>query len=323
MKTKHYLITGGTGFIGSAITKSLLQQGQRVTVFDDNSRNIERENNILKKKFKQNILFIKGDIRNKSQVKKAIDGKDAVIHLAYINGTKSFYLIPEIILEVAVKGIINVLDSCKEKKIDEIYLASSSEVYHHPKKIPTNENVELIIPDPFNPRFSYGGGKIISELLGIHYGKKYFKKLIIFRPHNVFGPNMGHEHVIPELIKKIIKINKSKILKIQGTGKETRSFIYIDDFVSAFNLILKKGKNLNIYNIGNQTEIKIIDLVKKIIKIMNADIVLKKGNLKKGGTSRRCPDITKIKKLGYLQKTSLNLGIKQTIEWYSKFYEKK
>ena len=77
--------------------------------------------------------------------------------------------------------------------------------------------------------------------MGIHYGKKYFKKLIIFRPHNVYGPDMGNEHVIPEIINKF-KSLKGKSLKIQGSGNEIRSFIYIDDFVQAFDLLLKKGK---------------------------------------------------------------------------------
>jgi dTDP-D-glucose 4,6-dehydratase len=83
-----------------------------------------------------------------------------------------------------------------------------------------------------NPRFSYGGGKIFTELMGIHFGKKYFKKLIIFRPHNVFGKNMGNEHVIPEFISRMKK-NKSNYFFIKGSGKETRAFIHIDDFVKA------------------------------------------------------------------------------------------
>ena len=101
----------------------------------------------------------------------------------------------------------------------------------------------LKIPDIYNPRYSYGGGKILTELIGINYGRKYFKKLIIFRPHNVYGPDMGNEHVIPELINRFKNL-KGRNFKIQGTGKEIRSFIYIDDFIDAFNLIIKKGKHL-------------------------------------------------------------------------------
>ncbi len=98
--------------------------------------------------------------------------------------------------------------------------------------------------------------------------KKYFKKLIIFRPHNVYGKNMGNEHVIPEFINRF-KSLRGKKFKIQGTGNEIRSFIYIDDFLNAFNKILNKGKHLNIYNIGSNERIKIKNLAYKLSKILS------------------------------------------------------
>ena len=113
---------------------------------------------------------------------------------------------------MAVKGLVNIFDVCKENKITELYLASSSEVYQTPNKIPTKENEMLKIPDVLNPRYSYGGGKILTELMGINYGRNFFKKLIIFRPHNVYGPKMGNEHVIPEFINKIKKTKKNIFL---------------------------------------------------------------------------------------------------------------
>ena len=153
--------------------------------------------------FLNSFKFIRGDIRSKKNLSSAFRNIDAVIHLAYVNGTKFFYSKPELVLDVATKGLINVFDLCIKNKIKELYLASSSEVYQMPDKIPTDENVSLKIPDIKNPRFSYAGGKILTELYGINYGKKYFKKLIIFRPHNVYGPNMGNEHVIPEFINRL------------------------------------------------------------------------------------------------------------------------
>ena len=92
------------------------------------------------------------------------------MHLAYINGTKHFYKYPTKILEIAIKGIINVIDCCIENNIKELYLASSSEVYQTPNKIPTDESEMLKIPDIKNPRYSYRG-KILTELMGIHYEK--------------------------------------------------------------------------------------------------------------------------------------------------------
>ena len=309
MKQKTFLVTGGTGFIGSNISNLLVKKKYKVKIFDNNSRG-----KISKiQKFKKEIRFIKGDIRNKKSLFKALKNTDAVIHLAYVNGTKYFYSKPVQILEIAIKGMLNVIDGCIKNNIKELYLASSSEVYQTPNKIPTDESESLKIPDIFNPRYSYGGGKILAELMGIHYGKKYFKKLIIFRPHNVYGKDMGNEHVIPEFIERFKKLKGNKF-KIQGTGNEIRSFIYIDDFVDAFDKILKKGKHLNIYNIGTSEKIKIKELALKLSKIYKKKIILNKTSLTKGSTAIRVPNINKIKKLGFKPKYNLNKGLEKTLK---------
>ena len=309
MRKKTFLVTGGTGFIGSNICELLIKKNYNVKIIDNNFRG-----SISKiKGIKKNIKFIKGDIRDRKALDKALKNTDAVIHLAYVNGTKHFYSKPVLVLDVAVKGILNIIEGCIKYKIKELYLASSSEVYQTPNKVPTDEKESLKIPNIFNPRYSYGGGKILTELMGIHYGKKYFKKLIIFRPHNVYGNNMGNEHVVPEFINRFKKL-KGKFFKIQGTGNEIRSFIYIEDFVDAFNLILNKGKHLNIYNIGTSQKIKIKELVKKLSKIFKKTIIIKKTPLSKGGTTIRIPDISKIKKLGFKYKFSLDKGLKKMIK---------
>ena len=301
---KKFLVTGGTGFIGSNISNMLAEKGHQVIVFDNNKRG---KINRIKNK---NIKFIRGDIRDKQELSKAFRGINAVIHLAYINGTKYFYSNPNLVLDVATKGIINIFDLCIKFNIKELYLASSSEVYQNPTKIPTGENEILKIPDIYNPRYSYGGGKILTELYGINYGRKYFKKLIIFRPHNVYGHDMGNEHVIPELLSKIKNLKKKKKIRIQGSGKETRSFIHVKDFCEAFNLLIMRGKHLNIYNIGTDERVTIIKLLNYIKKITAKRFSISTGPLKKGGTPHRCPNIIKIKKLGFKQKIKLKDGLK-------------
>ncbi len=303
---KKILITGGTGFIGSGITKYLVNQGHEVTVLDNNFRGKNsRISGVLKK-----IKLIKGDIRNRDLVFKSLKNVNCVIHLAFVNGTKFFYEKPIDVLDIGIKGIVNVIDGCIKHRIKEIFLASSSEVYQTPNKIPTDETEMLKIPDIYNPRYSYGGGKILTELMGINYGRKYFKKMIIFRPHNVYGYDMGNEHVIPELIKKIKKSNSKNInLKIHGTGNEIRTFIHIQDFVDAFGCIFKKGKHLDIYNIGTQKKIKIKDLAKLIGKKLNRKILIKKNEKIVGGTSIRCPNTKKINNLGFRAKISLSKGL--------------
>jgi nucleoside-diphosphate-sugar epimerase len=304
---KKILITGGTGFIGSAISNHFCKKGYKITILDNNSRgNLRRIN-----KNKEKIKFIYGDITKYNDVCKAAKGQNYIFHLAAVNGTKYFYEKPDKVLDVSCKGIINVIDAAKKLKIKNIFLASSSEVYHLPNKIPTDEFESIKIPDIFNPRYSYAGGKILTELMGIN-NAKFFNKMIIFRPHNVYGKDMGQEHVIPELITKVR--NARTNIKIKGSGLQTRSFIYIDDFVEAFYLIFKKGKHLNIYNIGTQEQIKIIELTKLIIKIFAKKISIKKKQIAIGGTQHRMPNISKIKKLGFKKRFNIIQGLKKIIQ---------
>src|SRR3989344_6826935 len=182
MKGKKYLVTGGTGFIGCNLVKRLVNEGHKVRVLDSNIRGSSERLKAVSKK----IEFVQADIRDADAVRNACKGIDSVIHLAYINGTEYFYKMPELVLEVGVKGIINVIDGCIKENVNELVLASSSEVYQTPPKVPTDENVPLIVPDSANPRYSYGGGKIISELMCINYGRKHFKRVLIFRTHHVY-----------------------------------------------------------------------------------------------------------------------------------------
>ena len=303
MKIKNVLITGGLGFIGNNIAKHLISQNKNVVIFDNSFRG--KVKNILN--IKKKIKIIEGDLTIKKDIDIALKNIDTIIHCAAINGTKNFYKKPSLVLDVGVKGLINLVDCCKNKKINNFFIASSSEVYHLPEKIPTNEKVKLIIPDVFNPRYSYAGSKIFSELYAIHNCSKIFKRTVIFRPHNVYGSNMGYDHVIPELIIKIKK--KGFNLDVQGTGEETRSFINIEDFIRAFDLLLKKGKNLNIYNIGTKERVTVKKLTKIILKNLKSKKLIKYRKLAKGGTRHRCPDINKISKLGFKQKIKLQEGI--------------
>ena len=123
---------------------------------------------------------------------------------------------------------------------------------------------------------------------------------------------MGNEHVIPEFINRF-KSLKKRNFKIQGTGNEIRSFIYIEDFLTAFSKILNKGKHLNIYNIGTNEKIKIRDLAYKLSTIFKKKIVLRKTSLAKGGTKIRIPNINKIKKLGFRPKFNLDKGLKKLL----------
>jgi len=317
---KKILVTGGCGFIGSELVKRLVHNGNNVVVLDNCSRgSAHRLKEIIK-----DIDFIEGDIRDYDVVSNACNGVTSIHHLAYINGTENFYNKPELVLDVATSGIINLYNYCKKNQIEDFYLASTSEVYQTPEKFPANEEERLIIPNVMNPRFSYGGGKILCELIAIHCIQKIVKKLIIYRPHNVYGPDMGNEHVIPQFFLRMkalnLQCNKNDDLisfSIQGTGEETRSFIHISDFVDSLELLMKYGTSGNIYHLGNSDEICIRDLALLVAEELKLKIRVKPGPLQIGSTLRRCPDIRKILEIGYKQKISIKKGISSLKEWYS------
>ena len=316
---RKYLLTGGTGFIGTALAKRLLSAGHELKIYDNNSRGRrERLQGIAGE-----VQIVEGDIRDRERLIAAARGMDSLIHLAYINGTELFYHQPELVIDVAIRGMLNVIDACRVQDIGELILASSSEVYQNPPQIPTSESVSLSIADPFNPRFSYGGGKIACELMAINYGRKDFERVLIFRPHNVYGPDMGWEHVLPQFILRAIKAIESKPqgpvpFPIQGDGSQTRAFIYIDDFIDALISLIQFGQHLNIYHIGNPEEISINTVAGKLFQYLGREIEIIKGPLPPGSPLRRCPDISKMLELGFRPRISFEQGLAATIEWYTR-----
>ena len=317
-----YLVTGGLGFLGAPLVKKLLEEGHRVRVLDNSSRgSTERLGDAQK-----DVQIIAGDLRDPTIVSRTTRGVDSVCHLAFVNGTRYFYEKPAYVLDVGVKGMVNVLDACIRNGVGELILASSSEVYQTPPYVPTDEAVPLSVPDPYNPRYSYGGGKIISELMAIHYGREYLKRVLIFRPHNVFGPDMGWDHVIPQFVVRLQQL-KSKATRqeipfsIQGKGDQTRAFIYIEDFIAGLMLVIRNGSHLNTYNIGTTAEITIRDVADKIAQCLGLSVRIVPGPEAAGGTPRRCPNISKLLKLGFQPRFKFDEVLPLTVQWYTEHPE--
>jgi nucleoside-diphosphate-sugar epimerase len=314
---RRILVTGGSGFIGAALVRRLVTEGCDVTVLDDNSRGAPRRLVGIEK----DIRFIAGDVRDSQSVTDAARGMDEVHHLAFVNGTEFFYSAPELVLEVGVKGMVNVLDACKQHRIGTLVLASSSEVYQTAPRIPTDETAPLVVPDPMNPRFSYGAGKIISEMMAINYGRKFFERALIFRPHNVYGPDMGFEHVIPQFAVRLRRAADRQPtgalpFPIQGSGLETRAFCHIDDLVEGVMVMRSRGEHLGIYHIGNPEEIAVAELAQRVAQAAGREIMLQTSDRLPGSTARRCPDISKLRNLGYKPRVSLADGLPPMVRWY-------
>ena len=309
-------MTGGTGFLGSALVRRLVTSGAQVRVLDNNSRGRAARLADLEGR----IEYVEADVREPDPVIRACAGIDVTCHLAYVNGTEHFYTKPDLVLDVAVKGMVNVMDGCLQHKVPELLVMSSSEVYHQPPVVPTPESVPMVIPDVLNPRFSYAAGKMIHEVMAINFAR-HFSRVVVVRPHNVYGADQGFEHVIPQFVHRMQKLAAAAPgtvkFPMQGDGRQTRSFVYIDDFTDGVMLVLEKGENRGIYHIGSHEEVTMAALAEMVGRYFGRQIEIVAGPPAHGGTNRRCPDITRMQALGYQPRTALRDGLPIVARWYA------
>jgi UDP-glucose 4-epimerase len=231
------------------------------------------------------------------------------------------YSRPELVLDIGLRGALAVVCAGRNVGVPDLIVASTPEVYQTPSIVPTPEAIPLTLPDSLNPRYSYGGSKIISELIAFNYAQDHYRKVQIFRPHNVFGPDMGWKHVEPQFIIRALAARDSYPVgsvpfDIQGDGTETRSFCYVDDVIDGILTMYEKGGHRDIFNIGSDEEITIRDLAERIGKIVGVDLDIRPGDLAAGGSRRRCPDISKMRALGWSPAVALDDGLEQTVAWY-------
>jgi nucleoside-diphosphate-sugar epimerase len=312
----RHLITGGAGFIGSALAHRLVAEGHEVIVLDRLSRG-------KMDRLPKDVRTIAGDIRNQYACDVVLRGVDTVWHLAYVQGTQTFYADPKDVIDVALCGIMNVLSACEEADgTPELFLVSSSEVYQNPPEgmFPTDETVPLSVPDVTNPRYSYGGGKIASELATLAYAQAgVLSRAVIVRPHNIYGPDMGNEHVIPEFANRMLALPADEDrFRIQGTGQETRSFCHISDCIDGLMVLYERGENANVYHLGNPNEEYMIgELAHMVAECFGREIKVMPGELPKGSPTRRLPDIGKMRALGFDPIISLQGALSETVDWYA------
>lgn len=311
------VVTGGGGFIGSYLVRNLVARGWDVVVVDNLARGrVERLETVMDR-----LDWRQGDVRDVGLMKDAATGADVIFHLAAVNGTENFYKRPELVLDVGLRGALAAVEGGRDAGVPDLVVASSAEVYQTPAKVPTDEDVALQLPDTLNPRYSYGGSKIVSELIAFNYAREHYRKVQVFRPHNVYGPDMGWKHVLPQFIvraKDLVEEHPTGIVPfpIQGDGQERRAFCYVDDVVDGIVTMYERGGHREVYHIGNPEMVSIADLVGIIADYFGREFELVAGDLAEGGTRVRCPDIGKMAALGYCPSVSLVEGVRRTADWY-------
>jgi UDP-glucose 4-epimerase/UDP-glucuronate decarboxylase len=322
---KKVLITGGAGFIGYHLAKLLTLSDYEIVIADNFFRS-EYDTDLKTLLENPKVRLIKADLTDPASWDAIGNNFDYVYHLASINGTELFYKIPHEVLRIGVLSTINVLEWFRAKNNKQgakILFTSSNEAYSGALEafgklpLPTPENVPLVIADTYNPRWSYGGQKLIGELFFIHYSKAYNFRMSIVRPHNFYGPREGYHHAIPEIIERIKA--KTDPFPIFGSD-ETRSFCYIDDAVEAIRRVMESEKtDGGTYHIGSNEETLIADLVERIFTLMNwRPTALDKKSSPAGSVKRRLADVSKIKRdTGWESKVSLEQGLKEMIAWYT------
>ncbi len=298
------LVTGGSGFIGTSVIKSLLLEGYDVNCLDISKPKVDFE-----KKFK----FFKGNIFEDKVVRKAIKGCKIVIHLAASLGVKHTDQNIVDCLDNNILGVKKILIHSIKNKVQKFIFSSSSEVYGDQRSFPIDEDAEL------KNKSIYATSKIVAEKYIEGFAKNKKIKYNIVRFFNVFGPGQKSNFVIPKFIERI---NKGKDLQIYGDGNQIRSFCNIVDATKGLIGVIKRGKPNSIYNIGNNNEpISILNLAKKISKLAEKkNIKIKKityrnsDRTKEREILKRIPNLSKIKNdTGYEPKITLENGIKEIL----------
>jgi nucleoside-diphosphate-sugar epimerase len=316
------LVTGGAGFIGYYLSKFLAEDKKNEIHIIDNLFKDNADENFKALIKKPNVTFDQLDLIIPKSYSQLDEDFDQIYHLAAIVGVKNVSEKPVLTLKVNTLSTLFLLDYISNlAKPPKLLFSSSCENYagsikHNIAEIPTPENVPLCIEDIENPRWTYASSKILGEIACLQYAKKYNFNTTIVRFHNVYGPRMGTQHVIPEFILRLLK-NPDKF--IMYGGYQYRSFCFVQDAVKmTINLMNDQKANNQVVNIGNDHYLQIADIAKKLFFLMNISPEIVENGAPEGSVNERKPDLRLIKELGdFVSEISFDEGLKETFKWYN------
>ena len=312
MKNKNIIITGGAGFIGTNIARTLADDNN-VTVIDDLSTGkIENIQDLINE---NKIKFIKGSITDLDLLKKSFKNVDYVFHQAALASVPQSFEDPVKTNNINLNGTVNVLIASRDNNVEKVVWASSCAVYGDNTDLPLKETSST------NPLSPYAATKLAGELYANIFSNVYNLPIVSLRYFNVYGPwqnpHGDYAAVIPLFISKILD---DQPLIVYGDGKQTRDFIFVEDVVRANIFFAEKAEN-GVFNIGCGVKTSINEIAKMILKISNknnAEIIYKEK--REGDIKDSFSDISKMKKTGFKPEYSLEAGIRKTYNWFKEHY---
>ena len=304
---KRILVTGGAGFIGSHLCKTLLELNNEVICIDNfysgSRKNIEKLMDYEK------FQFIKHDIISSLSLE-----VDEIYNLACPASPVSYQLDPVKTIKTCIYGSLNMLELAKNTDA-KILQASTSEIYGNPIIHPQTEDYVGNV-NPIGPRSCYDEGKRASETLFFDYFREYNIDISVVRIFNTYGPNMSINdgRVVSNFICQALR---NQNISIYGDGKQTRSFCFIDDLVSGLVLMMEKKDFQGPVNLGNPDEISVVKLAQDIVDLTNSKSTIEHKPLPLDDPIQRKPDISLAKKeLNWSPKTNRIDGLKKTINYF-------
>jgi len=301
------LVTGGAGFIGSHLVDRLVQEGFEVVVLDNLSSGSPENIKIHVENPK--FQFIRGDVRVRGLVRRALRGVDCVFHLAAVASVDLSIRRPDIVNDVNVTGTLGLLEESRRADVEKFVFTSSCAVYGEPIKLPVDEE------HPTRPLSPYGASKLAAEHYCSVYHRVYGLDTVILRLFNVYGPRQERSPYGGVISRFIERLRRGLAPVIFG-GTQTRDFVYVGDAVEALMLAMRSKDCIGMtINVGSGVEVSIRELADKLIKIFGLRVRPILSRPRPGDVSRMCADIRRAKEvLRFEPKTSLEDGLKACIK---------